>query len=63
MPKINGRIDKINQDNLRIISPIQFYIKKVNGNKHGVLNISFKNAVFNELGYLTHDTSIPIGDI
>ena len=63
MPKIIGKIDEISNDNVSIMDPVRFQVKNVNKQKHGVLNIMFKNAIFNEAGYLTHDTSVPIGDV
>ena len=42
---------------IAIVDPI--YLKDVNKLMHGNSVVLYKNAVFNELSYLTHDIALP----
>lgn len=63
MPVIMGKIDMVKLSAISIVDPASFVIKNVNKCKHGMLSVSFENAVFNDAGYLTHEISIPIGEL
>ena len=40
---------------------VDFHLKNVNKFNHGILNVTYKNAVFNLAGYLTHDIAVAPG--
>jgi len=63
MPVIMGKIDMVKLSAISIVDPASFVIKNVNKCKHRMLSVSFENAVFNDAGYLTHEISIPIGEL
>ena len=63
MPSIVGKLRTISKINLVFCDMVDFNFKNVNKNKHGLLHLSFKNACFNESGYLLHDIAIPPGDV
>ena len=60
---IAGRILSVPKEDLITYHPILFTFKKINKNEHGLLHISYYNAVFNDEGFLTHDTAITEGEL
>ena len=60
-PKLIGQVVKIEDDGndvVKIEDPVSISLKKPNKNRVGTVNISYRNACFNKLGFLTHDTHI-----
>ena len=60
-PKLVGQIIKIENDGtdlVKIEEPVAVCFKKPDKNRVGTVNISYRNACFNKLGFLTHDTHI-----
>lgn len=59
-PVIQGRILKIEHDKIAFEKLVSMSLKKIDEDNIGVLTIAFRNACFNNLGFLTHDTAIQI---
>ena len=58
MPKLQGKIVIVKEDHIKYRDPVSTVLEKVDSNNIGTLNISFKNACFNSLGFMTHDTYV-----
>ena len=59
-PMLQGKIVNVPMDYLKLHQPVSIVLEKINNFNLGNLNIRFKNACFNCLGFLTHDTHILI---
>lgn len=62
MPILNGKIATIDEKYVANIDSVTLQLKGLNKDNHGLLYVSFKNGIFNEPGYLTHDIAVPVGD-
>jgi len=58
LPTIVGKILHIDKKNLGFYHHVDIHFKKQSKFNHGTLNVSYKNAIFNEAGFLTHDVAI-----
>ena len=57
-PKLQGKILMISKNNLNLHESVCIKLNKINSENIGTLQLSFRNACFNSLGYLTHDTYV-----
>ena len=62
MPIVVGKLLKLDIRELVVKEGIDFHLKNLNKHNHGLLNLSYTNAVFNDYGYLTHDIAVVEGD-
>ena len=63
MPEFAGKIMKLSHSDIVFWEYVDFHLKNVNQFNHGILNVTYKNAVFNLAGYLTHDIAVAPGFI
>ena len=60
-PMLSGTLTELPKGHLIPYHRVQFLFKEnMNGNNHGVLDVSFKNMIFNSDGVLTHDRAISV---
>eukprot|EP00111_Clytia_hemisphaerica_P001180 TCONS_00003366-protein len=57
-PCFKGNIARISSNGLNVHHSVTVNFDKVDENKFGTLNIQFKNACFNFLGFLTHEVAV-----
>ena len=57
-PCFKGNIARISRNGLNVHHSVTVNFDKVDENKFGTLNIQFKNACFNFLGFLTHEVAV-----
>ena len=58
VPTIIGQIVLIDDMFLSSYQPVVVHFKKQSKFNHGVLTVTYMNAIFNEAGYLTHDVAV-----
>ena len=63
LPLVQGRITNIPRDIVAVQMPLSMFLNKIDGDDIGLLTIGFRNACFNNLGFLTHDTAIITAEI
>ena len=59
-PKLHGMIMDIPKVDVKEDKFVSVVLNKIDDDDIGILNVSFRNACFNSLGFLTHDTAIHI---
>ena len=57
-PKLQGRIMELNENEIDLHEPVSVTLNNITERNIGSLKITYRNACFNSLGFLTHDTHI-----
>ena len=63
MPVFVGKVVELSWSDVIFWEYVDFHLKNVNQYNHGILNVTYKNAIFNLAGYLTHDIAVAPGHI
>ena len=55
-PILQGKIVELEKNFIDLHESVSIVLNKINDQNIGILKISYRNACFNSLGFLTHDT-------
>ena len=57
-PSLQGKILKLPSSSVKLDTPVSIELEKINELNIGTLKIKYKNACFNSMGFLTHDSHV-----